>query len=49
VFKLEIIIIIIILIIHVNEKRACMLIDFAISGDRSVIKKPGRIKNIKIL
>ena len=34
-----IIIIIIIIIIRDNEKGTCMLIDFAISGDRNVIKK----------
>ena len=27
------------IIIRDNEKRTCMLIDFAISGDRNVIKK----------
>jgi len=34
-----IIIIIIIIIIRDNEKRTCMLIDVAVSGDRKVIKK----------
>ena len=30
------------IIIHDNEKGTCMLIDFAISGDRNVIKKRSR-------
>ena len=42
VFSLGIIIVIIIIIIIINrdnEKRTCMLIDVAISGDRHVVKK----------
>ena len=35
------------IIIRYNEKRTCMLIDVAISGDRSVIKKRSR-ENSKI-
>jgi len=27
------------IIIHVNKKRTCVLINFAISGDRNVIKR----------
>jgi hypothetical protein len=38
----NIIIIIIIIIIRDNEKRTCMLIDVAISGDRNVIKKEAK-------
>jgi len=37
-----IIIIIIIIIIRDNEKRTCILIDVAISGDRNVVKKKPR-------
>jgi hypothetical protein len=35
------------IIIHDNEKRTCMLIDIAISGDRYVIKKKDTEKILK--
>jgi len=37
------------IIIGENEKGTCVLIDVAISGDRNVIKKLRRLKNIKTL